>query len=325
MARILTGIQSTGTPHLGNLLGAIIPAIELSKQQENESLFFIADLHSFTTVRDPDILNQNTYATAAAWLAFGFDTNNNLFYRQSDVTEVTELTWYLSCFSPYNRLKLAHSFKDKSDRLVEVNTGVFTYPILMAADILLYDAELVPVGKDQIQHLEITRDIASRFNHRYPNSFILPKTKVDEKVMTVTGTDGQKMSKSYNNYIDIFLPDKKLRKQIMTIQTDSKSIESPKDTESCNVFNIYKLLASEEQVSALKQKYEEGNFGYGHAKQELFEVICKKFKSEREKFNHLIENREIIESELNKGAEKARTIAREVLQRVRQNIGYFNG
>ena len=325
MARILTGIQSTGTPHLGNLLGAIIPAIELSKQQENESLFFIADLHSFTTVRDPDILNQNTYATAAAWLAFGFDTNNNLFYRQSDVTEVTELTWYLSCFSPYNRLKLAHSFKDKSDRLVEVNTGVFTYPILMAADILLYDAEIVPVGKDQIQHLEITRDIASRFNHKYPNSFILPKTKVDEKVMTVTGTDGQKMSKSYNNYIDIFLPDKKLRKQIMTIQTDSKSIESPKDTESCNVFNIYKLLASEEQVSALKQKYEEGNFGYGQAKQELFEVICKKFKSEREKFNHLIENREIIESELNKGAEKARTIAREVLQRVRQNIGYFNG
>ena len=325
MARILTGIQSTGTPHLGNLLGAIIPAIELSKQQENESLFFIADLHSFTTVRDPDILNQNTYATAAARLAFGFDTNNNLFYRQSDVTEVTELTWYLSCFSPYNRLKLAHSFKDKSDRLVEVNTGVFTYPILMAADILLYDAEIVPVGKDQIQHLEITRDIASRFNHKYPNSFILPKTKVDEKVMTVTGTDGQKMSKSYNNYIDIFLPDKKLRKQIMTIQTDSKSIESPKDTESCNVFNIYKLLASEEQVSALKQKYEEGNFGYGQAKQELFEVICKKFKSEREKFNHLIENREIIESELNKGAEKARTIAREVLQRVRQNIGYFNG
>ena len=325
MARILTGIQSTGTPHLGNLLGAIIPAIELSKQQENESLFFIADLHSFTTVRDPDILNQNTYATAAAWLAFGFDTNNNLFYRQSDVTEVTELTWYLSCFSPYNRLKLAHSFKDKSDRLVEVNTGVFTYPILMAADILLYDAEIVPVGKDQIQQLEITRDIASRFNHKYPNSFILPKTKVDEKVMTVTGTDGQKMSKSYNNYIDIFIPDKKLRKQIMTIQTDSKSIESPKDTESCNVFNIYKLLASEEQVSALKQKYEEGNFGYGQAKQELFEVICKKFKSEREKFNHLIENREIIESELNKGAEKARTIAREVLQRVRQNIGYFNG
>jgi len=325
MARILTGIQSTGTPHLGNLLGAIIPAIELSKQQENESLFFIADLHSFTTVRDADILNQNTYATAAAWLAFGFDTDNNLFYRQSDVTEVTELTWYLSCFAPYNRLKLAHSFKDKSDRLNEVNTGIFTYPILMAADILLYDADIVPVGKDQIQHLEITRDIASKFNHRYPNSFILPKTKVDEKVMTISGTDGQKMSKSYNNCIDIFLPDKKLRKQIMTIQTDSKPIESPKDTKSCNVFNLYKLLASETQISALKHKYEEGNFGYGHAKQELFELICKKYKSEREKFNHLIENREIIESELNKGAEKARIIAREVLQRVRQNIGYFNG
>ena len=322
MARILTGIQSTGTPHLGNLLGAIIPAIELSKQKENESLFFIADLHSFTTIRDSIILRNNTYATAAAWISFGFDTDKNLFYRQSDVAEVTELTWYLNCFTPYQRLQLAHSFKEKSDRLSEVNSGLFTYPVLMASDILLYDAEIVPVGKDQMQHLEITRDIASRFNHIYPNSFVLPETKVDERVMIIPGTDGQKMSKSYDNFIDIFLPDNKLRKQIMGIQTDSTPLEDPKDTENCNVFNLFKLLASEDQISSLKQNYEAGNFGYGDAKQELFELICEKFKDEREKFNHLMENKDIIDTELAKGAEKARVIAQEVLQRVRQNIGY---
>ena len=203
MARILTGIQSTGTPHLGNLLGAIIPAIELSKNKKNESLFFIADLHSFTTIRDAEQLRENTYATAAAWLAFGFDTERNIFYRQSDVTQVCELTWYLNCFSPFQRLQLAHSFKDKSDKISEVNAGLFIYPVLMAADILLYDANIVPVGKDQVQHLEITRDIASRFNHKYPNSFVLPETKVDERVMIVPGTDGRKMSKSYNNFINI--------------------------------------------------------------------------------------------------------------------------
>ena len=214
MARILTGIQSTGTPHLGNLLGAIIPAIALSQDVKNESLFFIADLHSFTTIRHAENLKENTYATAAAWLAFGFDTDKNLFYRQSDVTEVTELTWYLNCFTPYPMLANAHSFKDKVDKLSDVNSGLFTYPVLMAADILLYDAEIVPVGKDQMQHLEMTRDIAGAFNHKYPNSFVIPKTKVDKRVMIVPGTDGQKMSKSYNNDIDIFLSDKKLRKQI---------------------------------------------------------------------------------------------------------------
>ena len=322
MARILTGIQSTGTPHLGNLLGAIIPAIELSKDKKNESLFFIADLHSFTSIRDAEQLRENTYATAAAWLAFGFDTNKNLFYRQSDVTEVTELTWYLNCFAPYQRLQLAHSFKDKSDRLSEVNTGLFTYPVLMAADILLYDANIVPVGKDQVQHLEITRDIASRFNHQYPNSFVLPETKVDERVMIVPGTDGQKMSKSYNNFIDIFLPDKKLRKQIMGIKTDSAPMEDKKDAEVCNIYKIYKLLSTEEQATALFEKYAAGNYGYGHAKQELFELICENFSAERAQFNHLIENKEIIDLELKKGAVKAKVIAKEVLQRVRKNIGY---
>ena len=322
MARILTGIQSTGTPHLGNLLGAIIPAIELSKNKKNESLFFIADLHSFTTIRDAEQLRENTYATAAAWLAFGFDTERNIFYRQSDVTQVCELTWYLNCFSPFQRLQLAHSFKDKSDKLSEVNTGLFIYPVLMAADILLYDANIVPVGKDQVQHLEITRDIASRFNHKYPNSFVLPETKVDERVMIVPGTDGKKMSKSYNNFIDIFLPDKKLRKQIMGIKTDSTPMQDKKDAEVCNIYKIYKLLSTEEQATALFEKYATGNYGYGQAKQELFELICETYSLEREKFNQLMENKAIIDEELEKGAVKARVIAKEVLARVRKNIGY---
>ena len=322
MARILTGIQSTGTPHLGNLLGAIIPAIELSRDQKNESFFFIADLHSFTTIRDPKLLRENTYATAAAWLSFGFDTEQNLFYRQSDVSEVCELNWYLNCFAPFNRLKLAHSFKEKSDRTNDVNAGLFTYPVLMAADILLYDANIVPVGKDQLQHLEITRDIASRINHIFPGTLILPDAKVDENVMLVPGTDGQKMSKSYNNIIDIFLSEKKLRKQIMGIKTDSIPIEKPKNPDRCNVFKIYKLLASKEQSEKLKAKYIAGNFGYGEAKKELFNLVCKKYKNEREKYNYFMENKEVLDLELSKGAKKARQIAIQVLSRVRSNIGY---
>ncbi len=322
MARILTGIQSTGRPHLGNLLGAIIPAIELSKDLNNESLFFIADLHSFTIIRDADQLRENTYATAAAWLAFGFDTKNNLFYRQSDVTEVCELSWYLNCFAPFNRLQLAHSFKDRIDRIKDINAGIFTYPVLMAADILLYDANIVPVGKDQVQHLEITRDIASRFNHVFPNTLVLPETKIDKRVMIIPGTDGQKMSKSYSNVIDIFLSEKQLRKQIMGIKTDSASVEDPKDPESCNIFKLYKLLATEQQIAVLKTKYTNGNYGYGHAKQELFELIWDKYKVERETFNHLMQNTDILDAELAKGAKKARIIAAEVLERVRKNIGY---
>ena len=322
MSRILTGIQSTGLPHLGNLLGAIIPAIKMSKELGNESLFFIADLHSFTTVRDKQLLKSNTYATAAAWLAFGFDTEKNIFYRQSDVTQVCELSWYLNCFTPFPMLANAHSFKDKSNRLSAVNSGLFTYPVLMAADILLYDADIVPVGKDQLQHLEITRDIAGAFNHVYKDSFIIPDVKIDKRVMTVPGTDGQKMSKSYNNIINIFLPDNKLRKQIMSIQTDSLALEDPKDPEACNVYQIYNLLASKDQSERLANKYRAGNFGYGHAKQELFDLICSKFSTEREKFTFLMSNTDIIEKELISGAVKAKVIANSVLCRVRENIGY---
>ena len=322
MSRILTGIQSTGEPHLGNLLGAIIPAIKMSQDPKNESLFFIADLHSFTTIRDGNLLKKNTYSTAAAWLAFGFDTKKNLFYRQSDVTQVCELTWYLNCFTPFPMLANAHSFKDKSDRLSSVNSGLFTYPVLMAADILLYDADIVPVGKDQVQHLEITRDIAGAFNHVYPDSFVLPAVSIDERVMIIPGTDGQKMSKSYNNIINIFLPEKKLSKQIMSIKTDGLSLEEKKNPDDCSVYKIYNLLASKEQSDILARKYRAGNFGYGNAKKELFELICEKFASQRERYNSLMDNTDIIEQELVSGAKKASIIADKVLSRVRKNIGY---
>lgn len=322
MARILTGIQSSGVPHLGNLLGAIIPAIELSKDPKNESLFFIADMHSLTTIRDAELLKENTYATAAAWLAFGFNTDNNIFYRQSDIPEVCELMWYLNCLTPYPMLANAHSFKDKSSKLHNVNAGLFTYPVLMAADILLYDAEIVPVGKDQKQHLEMTRDMAGAFNHIYGETLIEPESKIDERVMIIPGTDGQKMSKSYNNFINIFLPDKKLRKQIMGIQTNSTPMEDPKETESCNIFRLYELLASDEQIAEMKANYKGGNYGYGHAKQTLYELIVQKYAHQRARFNELMNDTNLIEIELQKGAEKARKIAKGVLKRVRTKVGY---
>jgi len=322
MARVLTGIQSTGVPHLGNLLGAIIPAIEMSKNPKNESLFFIADLHSLTTIRDAELLRENTYATAAAWIAFGFDTEKHLFYRQSDIPEVCELMWYLNCIAPFPMLANAHSFKDKSSKLHNVNAGLFTYPVLMAADILLYDAELVPVGKDQQQHLEMSRDIASSFNHQFGETMVLPEARIDERVMIIPGTDGQKMSKSYNNFINIFLADKKLRKQIMGIVTDTTPLEDPKEYENCNVYKLYALLSTKEQSEELATKYRGGNYGYGHAKQELFELIIDKYAKERKKFNELMENKDLIETELQKGAIKARKIASEVLKRVRTKLGY---
>ncbi len=322
MARILTGIQSSGRPHLGNLLGAIIPAIQLSQQPGNESFFFIADLHSLTTIKDAAQRVANVNAVAAAWLAFGFDVEKNLLYRQSRIPEVCELTWYLNCITPFPMLANAHSFKDKSDRLADVNAGLFTYPVLMTADIILYDANFVPVGKDQRQHLEMARDIANSFNVMYGETFVLPEASIQEEVMTVPGTDGQKMSKSYGNIIDIFLPDKELRKQIMSIVTDSTPMEAPKNPDTDNVFAIYKLIASEEQTESLKQKYLAGNFGYGHAKQELFELIIQKYAKERERFNHYMNNLADLEKQLEHSEEKARFIARNLLQKVRNKLGY---
>lgn len=322
MARVLTGVQSTGTPHLGNLLGAILPAIEMGKDSKNESFLFIADLHSLTQIKNPKELRENTYSTAAAWLACGLDVEKTVFYRQSDVREVTELTWYLSCFFPYQRLTLAHSFKDKADRLEDVNSGLFTYPMLMAADILLYDAELVPVGKDQMQHIEMTRDVASRFNHKMGETLVLPEVIVQPGAMLIPGTDGEKMSKSKGNLINIFLEDKKLRKQIMSIETDSTPLEEPKDPAKCNAFAIYKLLASDVQVKKMKANYEGGNYGYGHAKQELYELICTKFSNERKQFNYYMNNLDELDKQLKIGAEKARLVAHDVLQRVRERLGY---
>jgi len=322
MSRILTGVQSTNIPHLGNLLGAIIPAIELSKKTENESLFFIADLHSLTSIKDTELLKNSSDAVAATWLAFGFDTEKNIFYRQSDVPEVCELTWYLNCFTPYPMLANAHSFKDKSERLADVNAGLFIYPVLMAADILLYDANIVPVGKDQLQHLEITRDIAEKFNNKYGDVFVIPQAKIDETVMLVPGIDGQKMSKSLNNFINIFLPEKELKKIILSIVTDATPLEAPKNPDTCNVFKIYKLLASEEQTVEMQQNYLRGGYGYGHAKNTLYELILEKFHTQRQTYNHYMNNRNELDAKLKTGADKARVIAKTTLNKVREQLGF---
>jgi tryptophanyl-tRNA synthetase len=322
MARILTGIQSSGRPHLGNILGAILPAIKLSQQPGNESLFFIADLHSLTTIKDAETRSSNTRAVAAAWLAFGFDIDKNYLYRQSRIPEVCELTWYLNCFTPFPMLANAHSFKDKSERLSDVNAGLFTYPVLMTGDIILYDANFVPVGKDQRQHLEMARDIATTFNNQYGETFVVPEAKIEEQVMTIPGTDGQKMSKSYGNIIDIFLPEKELKTQVMSIVTDSTPLEAPKDPDKDNVFAIYSLLATDSQRTELRNKYLAGNFGYGHAKKELLGLILEKFSKEREAFNNYMNNPVELEKKLEQGEAKARIIARDVLNRVRQKLGY---
>jgi tryptophanyl-tRNA synthetase len=322
MSRILTGVQSTGTPHLGNLLGAIIPAIEMANDPKNESFLFIANMHSLTQIKNAEELRQNTYRTAATWLAFGLDINKTVFYRQSDIPEVTELSWYLSCFYPYQRLTLAHSFKDKSDRLEDVNAGLFYYPMLMAADILIYDAEIVPVGKDQLQHLEITRDVANRFNHQMGDVLIPPEAKLQKNTMYVPGTDGGKMSKSQGNIINLFLPDKQLRKQIMKIQTDSTPLESPKNPDTCNLFALYKLVASEQQISEMRANYEGGNYGYGQSKQAFYELLIEKFSVERKRYNYYMNNSGEVDKALAIGAEKARIVAAEVLNRVREKAGY---
>jgi len=306
---------------LGNILGAISPAIEMANSADDKSFIFIADLHALTQIKDPEILKQNTYEVAACWLSLGLDTEKAVFYRQSDVTQVTELMWYLLNYFPFQRLTLAHSFKDKQDYLSDVNAGLFTYPILMAADILLYDAELVPVGKDQLQHLEITRDVAEKFNHQMGEAFVLPQAKISEDVMIVPGTDGQKMSKSRNNFLNIFLPEKELKKQVMSIQTDSTPLEDPKNPDTDNVFALYKLVATPEQAEEMRQNYLNGGYGYGHAKNALLEVLLDKYVHAREKFNHYIENKAELDKFLLEGAGRASVVADEVLKRVRGKLG----
>src|SRR5690554_1504568 len=316
MTRVLTGIQSTGVPHLGNLLGAIIPAIKMANSGDNESYLFIANLHSLTTIKEGDVLRSNTYGVAAAWLAFGLNPEKTVFYRQSDVPETAELAWYLMCHFQYQRLTLAHSFKDKAGRTNDINAGLFNYPMLMAADILLYDAHQVPVGKDQLQHIEMTRDVAQKVNISTGKELlVLPEAVIEENTTLIPGTDGGKMSKSRNNYINIFLSDKELRKQIMKIETDSTPMEAPKNPETCNVFALYKLLGTDMEIQALAEKYRGGNFGYGHAKQALYELILEKFKVEREKYTYFINNKDKLDEILEKGAAKAKKVAAETLRR----------
>ena len=320
MARILTGVQSTGTPHLGNILGAIIPAIELSKKH-SDSYLFIADLHSLTQIKNSTELKQNTYSTAAAWLSFGLNPKKTVFYKQSDIPITTELAWILSSYFPYQRLTLAHSFKDKSNDLKNVNTALFTYPMLMAADILLYDANYVPVGKDQMQHLEITRNVASKFNNLHGDTLIIPEAIINEDTKLIIGTDGQKMSKSKNNIINIFLPNNKLKKQIMSIKTDSLSVESPKNPDTCNVFKLYSLIGKEEDVKQMKEKYKNGGYGYGEAKEELFELIIQSYSTQREKYNYLMDNKNEMDQILKEGSKKAKKVADQVIKRVKSKLG----
>ena len=324
MARVLTGIQSSGRPHLGNILGAIMPAIELINQNQEESYIFIADLHSLTTSKDGELRKENTLAVAAAWLAFGLDIKKTTFYRQSRRPEVTELTWYLNCFTPFPMLANAHSFKDKAERLADVNAGLFTYPVLMASDILLYSANLVPVGKDQLQHLEMARDIASAFNHQIGEEvLVLPEPRISESVKIIPGIDGQKMSKSYNNFIDIFLPEKELKKVVSSIITDSTLLEEPKDPDTCNVFKLYSLMGTEGQIQTLRTNYLGGNYGYGHAKKALLELILDKFAKERIAFDSFMSNPAEIEKNLAAGEEKAKAVAIELLNRVREKLGFL--
>jgi len=322
MSRVLTGIQSTGVPHLGNILGAIKPAIQMASEEGNESFLFIADLHSLTQIKNGDVMRENTRATAATWLAFGLDIEKTVFYKQSDVPQTTELAWYLSCFFQYNRLTLAHSFKDKGDRLEDVNTGLFVYPMLMAADILLYDAEQVPVGKDQAQHLEFTRDVAGKFNHLMGETFIEPQGIWRKDTQLIPGTDGEKMSKSRGNIINIFLPKKQLKKQIFSIVTDSTPLEDPKDPDTCNAFKIFALLASEAEIAEMRENYTNGGWGYGHTKNAILEKILTDFAEAREKFDFYMNNPDQLDEILIKGAEKASNVANKVLTRVRSKVGY---
>jgi len=323
MGRVLTGIQSTGRPHMGNILGAILPAIEMANKSSKDSFLFIADLHSLTQIKDPVELKENTFQVAATWLAFGLDPNKTTFYRQSDVTECVELSWYLNCFFPFQRLKLAHSFKDKANRLEDVNSGLFMYPMLMAADILLYDADEIPVGRDQLQHLEMARDVASRINHKVGDLFVLPKPIIQQEAQLIPGTDGEKMSKSRDNIIDLFATDKEIKKNInKNIITDNTPLESPKDPETSTIYNLYKLISSVDESQQMANQLRAGGYGWGHAKKDLINCICEKFAEPKEKFNHFLNNRNEVEDILKEGAVKAKKVAEATLIRVKNGLGY---
>ena len=330
MARILTGIQSSGRPHLGNILGAIKPAIDLSLLPGNDSFLFIADLHSLVSLREGDTRREYVRAIASTWLAFGLDTSRTTFWRQSRVPEHTELAWYLNCFTPMPMLENATSYKDKVAKLASeggsangINAGLFTYPVLQAADILLYDAEIIPVGKDQRQHIEMTRDIAGAVNRAVGEDIlVLPEPRIDERLMVIPGIDGAKMSKSYNNYIDIFLPENELLKVVKKIKSDSTPLEAPKNPDTDITFRLYSLLASDAQLAEMRGLYEGGNYGYGTAKKAFYELLLERFATERERFNYYMTNNDALEAELQAGEEKARAVAGQTIARVRGKLGF---
>ena len=325
---VLTGITTTGTPHLGNYVGAIRPAIEASKDAAVDSYLFMADYHALIKCQDPERVRQSSLEVAATWLAMGLDTQNVVFYRQSDVPEITELNWLLSCVASKGLLNRAHAYKASVDANIEegsdpdkaVTMGLFNYPILMAADMLMFNASKVPVGKDQIQHIEMARDMAQRFNHLYGEHFVLPEAVVGEDAAVLEGLDGRKMSKSYNNTIPLFLPEKKFRKQIMKIVTNSLEPGEPKDPDTSTVFAIYKAFATAEEVAAMRIRYQQG-IAWGEAKQELFEYLNNLLAEPRERYNELLANPAEVEQALQEGAAKARTYAQPFITRLRQAVG----
>lgn len=326
--RVLTGITTTGTPHLGNYVGAIKPAIEVSRDPDIDSFYFLADYHALVKCEDPERVQRSTLEIAATWLALGLDTERSLFYRQSDIPEIPELTWLLSCVTAKGLMNRAHAYKAAVDDNREagedpdygITMGLFSYPVLMAADILMFNARRVPVGKDQVQHLEMARDIAMRFNHRYGEHFVLPEAEVDEHVATLPGTDGRKMSKSYDNTIPLWLPQKKLRKAIMKIKTNSQEPGEPKDPDSAAVYSVYAAFATPAQRETMRQAFADG-IAWGEVKQQLFELINNELAGPRERYEALINNPGKVEKELLRGAERARELSRPFIERLREAVG----
>ena len=321
MKRVLSGIQPSGKPHLGNYLGAMRQHVAM--QKDYECFLFIADLHALTTVRDPKLMKKQSLDIATSYLALGLDPEKTVFFKQSALPEHAELCWIFDCITKMPFIERAHAWKDAQAKgKKEVSVGLFNYPILQAADILLYQPDLVPVGQDQKQHIEMTRDIAQNFNNIFGEVFKLPDPEIKEEVAVVPGTDGQKMSKSYGNTIEIFADDKTLKKQVMGIVTDSTPVEDPKDPEKCNVFKIYKLLASEEKVAELAEKYRKGGFGYGDAKKTLLQEILEHFSEAREKYNEFQEKEDYVLEVLNDGAARAKKVAAATLDHAKEKIGY---
>jgi tryptophanyl-tRNA synthetase len=326
--RVLTGITTTGTPHLGNYVGAIKPAVIASLDQQHDSFFFLADYHALIKCHDPAQVKQSTKEIAATWLALGLDTNNSTFYRQSDVPEITELSWILSCMTAKGLMNRAHAYKaavqtneqEGLDPDNAITMGLFSYPVLMAADILMFNGKKIPVGKDQIQHVEMARDIAQRFNHHFDDVFELPEAVVSDDVAVLNGLDGRKMSKSYNNTIPLFLPEKKLHKHINKIKTNLLEPGEPKDPDDSTVFQIWQAFASDDQTQYMREQFEQG-IAWGQAKKELFQLINEEIAPARVKYEELMENGDFIEQQLQLGGEKAREDAAVLLKKVREAVG----